>query len=207
MLLLTWVFGCALLSKANTLKCYECVQGVIEAHSDNVTECPLQGQQCGAVRITTQSGNVQADLHMKSCLSADQCVEGSVSYGITRIIVTSKCCTSELCNTEPAPAADNKPSPNGRKCSSCNGLTCTGTLDCRGDEDHCITASMKLGDASINIKGCASQQFCKDFAQSTELMAEEVRCCQGDLCNSDCSLSASLLLLLVGQLLASVMLC
>lgn len=41
-----------------------------------------------------------ADVHMKNCFLADECVDGSVSFGISRIVVSSECCDTNLCNTK-----------------------------------------------------------------------------------------------------------
>lgn len=41
-----------------------------------------------------------------------------------------------ICPTEPRRSA-----PNGKKCYHCSGPRCTATLNCEGDEDHCISNS------------------------------------------------------------------
>lgn len=57
----------------------------------------LQLFTIAVLSVTTAGVNV--DLNMKSCSVAEQCVNGSVNVGLTRVTITSKCCTSELCNT------------------------------------------------------------------------------------------------------------
>ena len=44
-----------------------------------------------------------SDVHLKTCVLQDECSEGSVNFGISRIVVTSHCCTSNLCNAGNAP--------------------------------------------------------------------------------------------------------
>ncbi|KAI3360908.1 hypothetical protein L3Q82_013120 [Scortum barcoo] len=146
-----------------------------------------------------------AEIDMKSCALAAECVEGSVNFGISKTILTSKCCNSELCNSQPAPAP-SKSSPNGRKCFQCDGQTCTGTLNCEGDEDHCISSTVNTGNQKITMKGCASKLLCSTGAnnQISAAIGAEFSCCQGDYCNSASSTSAGLLLL-VAPLLSVVL--
>ena len=48
-------------------------------------------------------GSKVSEMDMKMCVLAEQCVEGSFNFGVTKSVITSKCCTSELCNSQPAP--------------------------------------------------------------------------------------------------------
>ena len=41
---------------AYTLKCYECTPGISGTCTDTSKECPLQGQQCGAIKVTSYAG-------------------------------------------------------------------------------------------------------------------------------------------------------
>ncbi|KAK2910389.1 hypothetical protein Q8A73_008104 [Channa argus] len=79
-------------------------------------------------------------MSLKTCSLAEDCIGGSINYGAYRTAVTTKCCTTELCNNQP-PADPNRSKPNGKKCFTCNNQTCTAALDCEGDEDYCISAT------------------------------------------------------------------
>uniref|UniRef100_UPI0037E7E1BC urokinase plasminogen activator surface receptor-like n=1 Tax=Semicossyphus pulcher TaxID=241346 RepID=UPI0037E7E1BC len=201
--LLTLICGIVLLEKAYTLKCYECVPGSAGDCTDKETQCP-RGQRCGALRILTYAGDIKAaDVNMKSCLLANQCIEGSINFGLSKTVITSRCCNSELCNSQPAPAGPSKSSPNGKKCYSCNGQKCTTILNCEGNEDHCISSKVTIGRETVTVKGCASKLICSNEAQIPGSVGAEISCCQGDLCNSASSTGAGFLLL-VAPLLASV---
>lgn len=114
---------------AYTLKCYECATG-ITGTCTTTTECS-SGQQCGTLRVLSYAGaalwyivfithllctgpvykvssfiaggSELADVNMKTCTMAEQCFEGSVNFGISRTVMTSKCCNSELCNAQSVP--------------------------------------------------------------------------------------------------------
>ena len=43
------------------------------------------------------------DMNVKSCVLAQECVNGSINLGTARTAITSKCCNSDLCNSQPAP--------------------------------------------------------------------------------------------------------
>ncbi|XP_040899811.1 urokinase plasminogen activator surface receptor-like isoform X2 [Toxotes jaculatrix] len=201
------IFGIVLLPKVYTLRCYECVPGISGQCTDTPKECPSQGYHCGALRVTAYAGGSEiTHSNVKSCILPEYCVEGSVNFGVARTVITSKCCTSELCNNQPAPGP-SKSIPNGRKCFRCDGQKCTTTLNCEGNEDHCISTVTVEGQKTT-MKGCASKQVCsKDqIAQVPSLgsIGAEINCCQGNYCNSASSTTAGLLLL-VAPLISLVM--
>nr|XP_046255385.1 urokinase plasminogen activator surface receptor-like [Scatophagus argus] len=192
--LLTLIFGIVLLPKATTLKCYECLTP--GACTNKETDCP---SQCGATRIAEYAGGSKvSDIEVKSCAVAEQCFDGSINFGITKTVFTAKCCSSNLCNNQPAPEIP-KTIPNGKKCHFCNGQSCTATLNCEGNEDHCITGTVTTGGTKTVMKGCATKQVCSSEVNVQYMGAAggELSCCQGNYCNSAISTRAGLLLLVV----------
>ncbi|KAM6935691.1 uncharacterized protein PEZ65_006029 [Lycodopsis pacificus] len=194
--LLTLICGIVLLSKAHTLRCYECVPGLSGTCKDKAIECPLAGQQCTALRLTSYAGGSKlAEVNSKSCALAQECGDASINFGISKTVISSKCCNSNLCNDQFAPEP-SKSTANGKKCFQCNGKDCTATLNCEGTEDHCISTTVTTGGESITLKGCASKLACAP--ESTTMagaLGAETSCCQGNYCNSASSTSAGLLLL------------
>uniref|UniRef100_A0A3Q4BL80 UPAR/Ly6 domain-containing protein n=1 Tax=Mola mola TaxID=94237 RepID=A0A3Q4BL80_MOLML len=149
-------------------------------------------------KVFTESGVVPggskfADLHMKTCLLADECVENSVNFGISRIHDQCK-----IYVTEP-----DKSTPNGRKCYHCQGEKCTATLNCEGNEDHCISKTVTEGGKKMVVKGCASKQICSKMInpQVRAAIGGEIRCCEGNYCNGA---SKKTIFLMPGPNLSSV---
>ncbi|XP_045900191.1 urokinase plasminogen activator surface receptor-like [Micropterus dolomieu] len=203
--LLTLIFGIVLLPKTYTLTCYQCVPGSSGTCTGTTKQCPLRAHQCRAARITSYIGDSKlADVNIKTCALDEQCLEGAVNFGITRTVITSKCCATDLCNSEPA-AEPSLARDNGLKCHRCDGQKCS-TLNCKGNEDHCISAAVNLRGEKKIMKGCASEKMCSDTAnaQIAGAIPGETSCCQGDFCNSASSKSAGLLLL-VAPLFSLVM--
>ncbi|XP_054639230.1 lymphocyte antigen 6A-2/6E-1-like isoform X2 [Dunckerocampus dactyliophorus] len=200
------IFGIFHLPKVATLKCYECAAGSSGSCIDATKECPPLADQCGALRLIVYGGDeVIADVNGKSCTFADHCVEVSVNFGATRTIFTNRCCTTDLCNSLPAPDI-SKSRPNGKKCFSCNGLQCTTSLDCQGNEHYCVTAIVDVKGQSRTMRGCASKQMCSNTQQLAALIGAQVSCCEGDYCNSGNTQRAAGLLLVAATLLSLVML-
>lgn len=48
-------------------------------------------------------GSKLTDILMKACVLAESCVEGSINFGISRNVFITKCCASNLCNTQSVP--------------------------------------------------------------------------------------------------------
>uniref|UniRef100_A0A671XIT9 UPAR/Ly6 domain-containing protein n=1 Tax=Sparus aurata TaxID=8175 RepID=A0A671XIT9_SPAAU len=191
--LLTLIFGIVLLPGAYTLKCQRCLPDISGRCTATEKTCPSPNDQCATRRISSFAGDAKlSDVNLKTCVQEDECSEGSVNFGISRIVVTSLCCTTNLCNTGNAPEAERH-QPNGHRCYHCDGERCSLTLNCAGNEDHCIT---KTGKLKIT-KGCASRQMClvTENAQIKAAIGGEMTCCQGDFCNGASSTSAGLLLL------------
>ncbi|KAM8869063.1 phospholipase A2 inhibitor and Ly6/PLAUR domain-containing protein-like [Spinachia spinachia] len=193
--LLTLILGIGLLSKANTLKCYECALGSSETCT-NSRECPLADHQCGAFTLTTFIGGSKlVEDKTKSCALAEECIEGSVNYGITKVVINSTCCNSNLCNDQFA-LVPSKFIPNGKKCFQCNAQHCNATLNCEGTEDYCISIQANVDGEMIRQKGCASKVMCSPVTQKMSGFTDaKISCCQGDFCNSASSTSAGLALL------------
>ncbi|KAM9353275.1 urokinase plasminogen activator surface receptor-like [Symphorus nematophorus] len=201
------IFGIVLLPKAYSLKCFKCIPSSAGSCTNTENECPSPRYQCAALRIASYTGDAKlADHHMKTCVLPEQCTEDSINFGITRRVQTSTCCTTELCNSQPAPE-HRRSSPNGKRCYYCDGWSCSVTLHCVGNEDHCISLTeTKDGKTKVN-KGCASKHMCSSTksAQLQGAIVAEVSCCEGDFCNSASSTRAGLLLL-VAPLVSLVML-
>ncbi|XP_075882527.1 uncharacterized protein LOC142888258 [Nelusetta ayraudi] len=193
--LLTLILGAVILHQVSTLKCNRC----IPPNPDNCEEaqCISSAYLCGALKFTSFAGDMQiGQTRMRACLSPEECVENSVNFGMTRIVISSNCCTSDLCNTQQAPEP-KKADKNGKSCYHCIEKDCTSTAHCRGNEDQCISKSVDRGEGMEISKGCATSQVC-DILNNPHLksvIGGEIKCCQGDFCNSASSTSASLLLL------------
>ncbi|XP_074539300.1 neuromast-expressed gpi-anchored lymphocyte antigen 6 [Halichoeres trimaculatus] len=207
MYFLTLVFGVALLSEAYTLKCHSCSPRPGEACNLEEVECPMGGQQCGTLSILSNAGIVQTtEVLTKSCFFPSECVEGSINFGLARTEMRSKCCSTDLCNDESFNATAIAPRPNGKKCYACTAPGhCTEILDCLGTEDHCVSSAMKVGDETLTMKGCASEQICVNpVSQITGSIDGGIDCCKGHLCNS-ASGAGAIFPLLLAPLFTSVM--
>ncbi|KAL3980923.1 alpha-2-macroglobulin-like protein [Sarotherodon galilaeus] len=203
MQILVLILGIVLLPKACALKCYECIPDLSGSCTETTKDCP-SNTQCGFNSIqfnfiyiapNHNKSGTKADVKEKGCAAAEECVQASVNYGVIQNLITSKCCTSDLCNSQDAPEGSIS-SPNGKKCFYCDGTDCSKTLNCNGDEDHCISTTVTAGGQKATVKGCASKVICSSTqtAQIPGITGAEISCCQGDLCNSASSTTVSLLL-------------
>ncbi|XP_017343372.1 phospholipase A2 inhibitor and Ly6/PLAUR domain-containing protein isoform X2 [Ictalurus punctatus] len=210
----TLILSCLLFSTALALQCYLCVPDPSGNCENTVMDCP---DQCGSMTLTMNIGGTIKNISTKSCMSATECVNGSVNLADLMSITNTKCCTTDLCNEETPPALTNQPS-NGQRCYACAGETCSGdcqgrdcintieTVDCVGNEDRCINITVSAFGFTTSMEGCATKSVC-DSAPARNLMglgiATGVQCCEGYLCNIAESNTLSFLVMLV-PLLSSI---
>ncbi|XP_062322626.1 urokinase plasminogen activator surface receptor-like isoform X1 [Osmerus eperlanus] len=148
------------------------------------------------MRVTSYAGESKVvDMTVKHCAAPAECLTGSLNLGISRTLLNSKCCTTDLCNSQTVPESSSD-TPNGKQCYTCNGQDCLNTLNCLGDENSCISTTSDVSGQKVSLKGCASKSLCTG-SMSAELpgMSFKLDCCEGNLCNDARSLAASLLLL------------
>ncbi|XP_014012006.2 urokinase plasminogen activator surface receptor [Salmo salar] len=187
-----------LLPKAFSLKCFECTPGVSGACTDKETDC-LYPTQCGSSRVVSYAGDTKVvDINAKSCAVPAECVSAAMNFGISRTTIASKCCNTDLCNSQSVPESTKAP-PNGKKCFTCTGTDCNSTLSCLGDEDRCISATVNTGGMKITMKGCASKKFCVGDVSQALGPTMDMKCCEGNLCNNAQSIGLSLLLLVTSM--------
>ncbi|XP_052002471.1 urokinase plasminogen activator surface receptor-like [Xyrauchen texanus] len=170
--------------KVNSLTCYQCIPETSLTCTATKVECPVG--QCGTMRTTSyMENNKLADMIMKNCSTTQQCVTASVNFGVTKTVISNKCCNTDLCNIQ-SEIEPPKSVPNGMKCYTCNGQHCASTLACIDGEDHCIKATVEIAGQMKIMQGCATGSFCKgdlstQIGQSS--LAVDLTCCVGNLCN------------------------
>ncbi|XP_076874825.1 urokinase plasminogen activator surface receptor-like [Brachyhypopomus gauderio] len=195
---LTLILTCLFCYKALALKCYQCTSQGTCPQIDCVGEC-------ATVRVTStmQGGGAPlVDLQLKSCAAPAECINGSLNLGIVKTVLGTKCCKTDLCNSQTVSALPDKP-PNGKRCYTCDGHTCSGTITCQGDENQCISTSVDVGGTKTAMKGCATKSFCDGISSLQQSVGmTKMSCCVGNLCNSGNMVNLSFLLML-GPLLPS----
>uniref|UniRef100_A0A4W5MD59 UPAR/Ly6 domain-containing protein n=1 Tax=Hucho hucho TaxID=62062 RepID=A0A4W5MD59_9TELE len=194
------ILVCVLLPKAYSLTCFECIPGVSGECTDKQTNCP-NPTQCGNLRIMSYMGDTQiVDINGKSCAQPSECLNASVNFGNVRTTIATKCCNTDLCNSQRVPESTKAP-PNGKKCFTCTGTDCTSTLSCLGDEDRCISTTVNMAGNEMKMKGCASKSICVgDVSQALgPAIVIDMKCCEGNLCNNAQSIGLSLLLLVTSM--------
>ncbi|XP_053542046.1 urokinase plasminogen activator surface receptor [Ictalurus punctatus] len=193
---------CMLFSKALSLTCQQCIYPL----SATCTDTQTCADQClTSTTSVYMSGAKVSDVNVKTCGTADTCVTGSMNLGVMKMVNNAKCCQTDLCNTETLPASP-KQAPNGRSCYSCDANSCSGTVNCEGSEDRCISVSVQQGKDTISMKGCVSKSFCAapGTTSTSGIGISNVQCCEGNLCNGAENFTLSFLLMIV-PLLSSVL--
>ncbi|MCI4387803.1 hypothetical protein PGIGA_G00078460 [Pangasianodon gigas] len=199
----TLLLICMLFSKALSLTCHQCLPSPSGPCTNELITC---SDQClSTTTAMYMSGTKVTDINIKTCGVPELCASGSLNLGTVKVTSNSKCCSTNLCNTETLPALPQQ-APNGRMCYTCDTNSCSVKVSCEGDEDRCISASVQQGSNTVSMKGCVSKSLCIASASSSVpgLGISKVQCCEGNLCNGAESFTLSFLLMIV-PLLSSIL--
>ncbi|KAK7157681.1 hypothetical protein R3I93_009004 [Phoxinus phoxinus] len=178
---------------ALTLRCNGCpvLSGTCP---QSLITCP---SRCGSKTTTVYAyGRKLSNSSMKICGDSYVCVNGSMNSGQSKVTISSQCCNADLCNSQNAPDLPQQ-SLNGKTCFSCNGMYCSNSLACEGDETQCFITTVDIGGKNVTMKGCSSKLFCG--LNATQYLGLPlpgpgfgfgvyVKCCEGNLCNAAQSL-------------------
>uniref|UniRef100_A0A9J7Y2Z4 UPAR/Ly6 domain-containing protein n=1 Tax=Cyprinus carpio carpio TaxID=630221 RepID=A0A9J7Y2Z4_CYPCA len=169
-----------LFTAGHSLSCYECTSQTCTQE----IQCPYGLTSC----LNAKFNVYVAPVTVRGC-APSVCPSGSINLGFGR--GSSLCCNTDLCNDQKLPDPAN--APNGMKCYSCDGNTCSNTVKCSGTEDRCFKATATIGGKSQVLKGCVSKSLC----DATKLIpgVESASCCEGNLCNGVSSITQSFLFL------------
>nr|XP_055035401.1 urokinase plasminogen activator surface receptor-like isoform X2 [Misgurnus anguillicaudatus] len=136
------------------------------------------------------TGETRFTKQAKACDVKQNCVNGSINFGLGSTGFSMQCCNTDLCNSKDVPDY-NSYSPNGKQCYYCDDTSCLNKLNCLGSEDSCITAKVT---ASQTVKGCITKTICDSASQASQGF-KDFTCCQGNLCNGAKSITQNLLFL------------
>ncbi|KAF0041666.1 hypothetical protein F2P81_005198 [Scophthalmus maximus] len=150
----------------------------------------------------------------KTCSSDTMCITASiqaigsftysVNLGVSSALASATCCNTDNCNsaTLAVPAA---PADNSLQCNSCDNVTCTVPIQCKGTEDRCfqvsgaalvcqtcttsactatvpMTCSSETMCITASIQAISSEAFSVNLGVSSGLAS--AACCNTDNCNS-----------------------
>ncbi|XP_066575299.1 urokinase plasminogen activator surface receptor [Amia ocellicauda] len=177
---------CGLVSAVSSLRCYECFPQPMQPCTKIPKTCSPSETTCFSATTRTTLGGVTTDIPVKTCVKSGGCGEPvSVNLGNTRTTVASKCCTSDLCNSEDVPAYGDT-TPNGLQCYSCEGEDCSKPLKCLGVEKRCFSVTDKSTGHEVPVKGCGSPYVCTEEGRVIleQMLGGTIKCCEGQLCNS-----------------------
>ncbi|RXN31018.1 urokinase plasminogen activator surface receptor-like protein [Labeo rohita] len=125
----------------------------------------------------------QASSSINSKINVQACSLGCASGSLNLDIVKSSyfCCGTSFCNARNA-QDPRTIVPNGNKCYSCDGKSCSNILSCSGTEDRCITGTGTFEGRTTVVKGCVSEGVCDTITFNS---VHDISCCKGNLCNDD----------------------
>ncbi|KAB5546702.1 hypothetical protein PHYPO_G00075040 [Pangasianodon hypophthalmus] len=199
---LTLLLISMLFSEALSLVC-QCVSplGSVRCQSTEIN-CP---SQCASVTLFTVKDGKNLTTALKTCGVPELCSTESVNLGEVKVTRNVKCCNTTRCNTETLPVLPEQRA-NGKMCYSCKDNDCSQTVDCVGNELHCISQKVTDQGKTLTMKGCAVKSACDNSAllNLQGIDSLNIQCCEGNLCNGVESFTLSFLLMFL-SLLSSIL--
>uniref|UniRef100_A0A8D3AZS7 UPAR/Ly6 domain-containing protein n=1 Tax=Scophthalmus maximus TaxID=52904 RepID=A0A8D3AZS7_SCOMX len=214
-LLLSLTLIWALSSTGEALVCQTCTTSACTA---TVPKTCSSETMCITAAIQATSGGTGGQQLIKGCASSSLCPAiGSFTYsvnlGVSSALASATCCNTDNCNsaTLAVPAA---PADNSLQCNSCDNVTCTVPIQCKGTEDRCFQVSVTSGSTTTSALGCASANMCEATAGlGNTILVQSVgnvpgpACCGTNLCNTltsaasdTCCVRLTMIHLLIGLL-------
>ncbi|XP_048035711.1 urokinase plasminogen activator surface receptor-like [Megalobrama amblycephala] len=179
-----------LFTAGHSLSCYECLSLTGSCADQKLKTCPIGSSHCVTSTAVVKVGDIRSKVTNKDCAPA--CQSLSLNFGIVK--TTASCCNTDQCNLQDADPSSNV--PNGNKCFSCDGQSCSNIVSCSGTEDRCVKATETSGGRSTVVKGCVSKSLCNDTTSVHNVPnVQDISCCEGNLCNGAQSVSQSFLFL------------
>ncbi|KAF5888872.1 urokinase plasminogen activator surface receptor-like, partial [Clarias magur] len=120
-----------------SLTCQQCSPSTSGSCQITQTTCP---NQCLTSTTAVYISGTKVTNNIQTCGAPDLCVNGSLNMGTVKVTTNTKCCSTDLCNTQKLPELPQQP-PNGRSCYTCSDSSCSGTVSCTGNETRCINAT------------------------------------------------------------------
>ncbi|XP_046725382.1 urokinase plasminogen activator surface receptor-like isoform X1 [Silurus meridionalis] len=198
------LFSCILVPEVLMLTCQQCTSTINKPCPSTPVNCSnVCSSTTGSIYISTLNATIVGTV--QNCTTPDMCVNGSLNLGLTNTVVNTQCCSTDFCNNQTLPVPSQQ-LPNGMSCYTCINNTCSGTIQCVGDQNYCVSVNTDLGENNVLVQaGCTTKSVCDAFTLfGTQLVANStVKCCQGNLCNDAKSLTLSFLPMII-PLLCSI---
>ncbi|XP_052088173.1 uncharacterized protein LOC127725291 [Mytilus californianus] len=175
------------------LTCFAC-SGLHDPWYCNTVEHCYEGQTCGMTKFVTKSG--EANFHL-GCVNSTNCQSRQPRSDIHSYC--HSCCTSDVCNKNGCGHNGIPINQVGPICYQCtaipNHADCKTVTLCRANEICFIYSFGRY--TKVYMSGCRTRLSCQKYSgfnniigrrrNETRSKQECNRCCETNLCNSNCT--------------------
>ncbi|KAI4891291.1 hypothetical protein NFI96_030830 [Prochilodus magdalenae] len=97
------------------LQCYQCNPDAFGTCTTTQTSCP---DQCASKTYLISYGDQQQQISVKDCTASEECISGSLNLGVTKTSLNTKCCSTDLCNSQTLPVTSAGAQVTVKGCAS-----------------------------------------------------------------------------------------